>query len=165
MPACIANYMPTDISDHSPIKVELLNAPRRISKPFKYCNIWATHPKFLKVVTTWQNVESGCAMLQVVKKLKSLKRNLKELNKQHFRNILTEAEDDRTKLEQIQKALQANPRDQNVQVQEKEQYQKFKRSSYLAEGFLQQSSKAAWIQLGDDNSKYFFSVIKHRRLK
>ncbi|XP_019263376.1 PREDICTED: uncharacterized protein LOC109241111 [Nicotiana attenuata] len=91
MPAYTANYMPA-------ASVE-------------------THPKFLEVVTTtWQNVETGCAMLQVVKKLKSLKRNLKELNKQYFRNSLTEVEEDRTKLEQIQKALQANSMDQNLQA-------------------------------------------------
>nr|XP_009792506.1 PREDICTED: uncharacterized protein LOC104239547 [Nicotiana sylvestris] len=119
MPAYIANYLPAGISDHSPIKVELLNAPGRISKPFKYCNIWATHPKFLEVVTTtWQNVGSGYAMLQVVKKLKSLKRNLKVLNKQYFRNIITEAEEDRTKLGQIWKALQFTPRDQNLQLKD-----------------------------------------------
>ncbi|KAH0664807.1 hypothetical protein KY285_026013 [Solanum tuberosum] len=35
----------------------------------------------------------------------------------------------------------------------------------LAEVFLQQRSKATWIRLGDDNTRYFYSVIKHRKLK
>lgn len=35
----------------------------------------------------------------------------------------------------------------------------------MAEVFLQQRSKATWIKFGDDNSKYFFSVIKDRRLQ
>ncbi|KAH0686378.1 hypothetical protein KY285_016933 [Solanum tuberosum] len=35
----------------------------------------------------------------------------------------------------------------------------------MAEIFLQQRSKATWIRLGDDNTRYFYSVIKHRKLK
>lgn len=31
--------------------------------------------------------------------------------------------------------------------------------------FLQQKSKATWIRMGDDNTQYFYSVIKHRRLQ
>ncbi|XP_019234916.1 PREDICTED: uncharacterized protein LOC109215329 [Nicotiana attenuata] len=31
--------------------------------------------------------------------------------------------------------------------------------------FLQQRSKATWIKLGDDNNKYFYSIIKHMKLQ
>ncbi|XP_075086066.1 uncharacterized protein LOC142168811 [Nicotiana tabacum] len=44
-------------------------------------------------------------------------------------------------------------------------YQKFRKLSYPVEVYLQQRSKATWIRLGDDNTKYFHSVIKHRKLK
>ncbi|XP_070041537.1 uncharacterized protein [Nicotiana tomentosiformis] len=46
-----------------------------------------------------------------------------------------------------------------------EQYRKFRRTSYLAEMFLQQRSKDTWIKLGDDNNKYFYSIIEHRKLQ
>ncbi|XP_016505767.1 uncharacterized protein LOC107823591 [Nicotiana tabacum] len=52
-----------------------------------------------------------------------------------------------------------------LQQIEKEKHQKLRQSSYLAEVFLQQRSKASWINLGDDNTSYFYSVIKHRILK
>lgn len=35
----------------------------------------------------------------------------------------------------------------------------------MAEIFLQQRSKDSWIILGDDNTRYFYYVIKHRKLK
>jgi len=35
----------------------------------------------------------------------------------------------------------------------------------LAEVFLQQRSKVNWIKLGDDNTRYFYSIIKHKRLQ
>nr|XP_016459542.1 PREDICTED: uncharacterized protein LOC107783090 [Nicotiana tabacum] len=34
-----------------------------------------------------------------------------------------------------------------------------------AKSFLQQRSKATWIRIGDDNSKCFFSIIKHKKLQ
>lgn len=48
---------------------------------------------------------------------------------------------------------------------EKETYQKFRQMSYMAEVFLQQRSKTTWVKLGDDNTSYFYSVIKHKRFQ
>uniref|UniRef100_A0A1S3YZT0 Endonuclease/exonuclease/phosphatase domain-containing protein n=1 Tax=Nicotiana tabacum TaxID=4097 RepID=A0A1S3YZT0_TOBAC len=95
--------------------------------------------QFKEVVTQeWQQKVAGYNMFQVIKKLKILKKALKKLNYQHFRNILTE---------------------------EIAMYQKFRNSSYLAEMFLLQRSKASWIKLGDDNTRFFHSVIRHKRLQ
>jgi len=80
-------------------------------------------------------------MFKVVKKLKCLKKSLKQLNGQHFRNILTEADEDRDRLKQVQKTLQSSPTDLILQQQESELHKKFRRSSYLAEVFLQQGVK------------------------
>ncbi|XP_059306500.1 uncharacterized protein LOC132057941 [Lycium ferocissimum] len=148
------------------MKLALLNASRRQRRSFKYCNVWASHPLFLnKVKEGWDQEIAGCSMFKVVKKLKVLKKNLRDLNGQHFRNILTEADEDRAALNLAQKALQLNPSDLTLQITEREQCQKFRRTSYLAEVYLQQRSKTTWIKLGDDNTRYFFSVIKHRKLQ
>lgn len=48
-------------------------------------------------------------MWQVVKKLKMMKRGLKQLNSQYFRNIVTEADEDRQKLKKAQEKLQGSP--------------------------------------------------------
>ncbi|KAK6779978.1 hypothetical protein RDI58_022162 [Solanum bulbocastanum] len=53
----------------------------------------------------------------------------------------------------------------DYQEDEKKKYQKFRETSYKVEIYLQQSSKATGIKLGDDNTKYFFSVIKYRSLQ
>lgn len=61
--------------------------------------------------------------------------------------------------------MQRDPTNRALQQYELEIYHRFKKSSYLAEIYLQQRSKAVWIKLGDDNTQYFYSVIKHRKLK
>lgn len=67
----------------------------------------------------------GCKTLQVVKKHKILKKKLKELNGQHFKNIITEASEDREALVLAQRFLQANPSDQVLQQDKKLKYQKY----------------------------------------
>ncbi|XP_019232101.1 PREDICTED: uncharacterized protein LOC109212859 [Nicotiana attenuata] len=104
-------------------------------------------------------------MFKVVKRLKLLKKGLKALNTQAFNNIVTETNKDRTNLKKAQEQLQRRPLNMEYQQAEVKAYQKFRKSSYLAEVYLQQRSKATWIRLGDDNTKYFHSVIKHRKLK
>nr|XP_009595375.1 uncharacterized protein LOC104091687 [Nicotiana tomentosiformis] len=105
-------------------------------------------------------VESSCS-----EETKFIEARIEGTQKFHFRDILVEAEDDKIKFEKIQRELQTSPRDQDIQGKEKAQYQKFIRYSYVVESFLQQRSKATWIRIGDDNSKYFFSVIKQKKLK
>ncbi|KAH0747902.1 hypothetical protein KY290_027134 [Solanum tuberosum] len=104
-------------------------------------------------------------MFQVVRKLKLLKKELRHLHSKNFQNILTEANEDRERLKQVQGKLQTNPNNIEYQQLESQAYQKFRTSSYLAELFLQQRSKATWIRLGIDNTKYFYSVIKHMKLQ
>lgn len=53
----------------------------------------------------------------------------------------------------------------DLQQKQREVYQQFRKASFLAEIYLQQKSKATWLRLGDDNTKYSHSVIKHRRMK
>lgn len=94
-----------------------------------------------------------------------LKRELRKLNTQSFRNIVSEANEGRTALQNIQEQLHLDPDNLELQQTEREKYQKLEKSSYLTEIYLQQRSKANWIRLGDENTRYFHPVIKHRKLK
>ncbi|XP_060200824.1 uncharacterized protein LOC132629104 [Lycium barbarum] len=131
MPSCPARCLPEGISNHCPLKVCLTDERARTKKSFKFCNSWGQHPQFIDLVKqSWETPITGCKMFQIMKKLKLLKKELKILNNQHFRDIEVEAKEDRDALTQAQ-----------------------------------QKSKAHWIKLGDDNTRYFYSVIKHKKLK
>lgn len=85
MPAYSVCYMPEGISNHCPMKLQVLGAERMKRPTFKYCNVWSKHPKFLEIVKEGWSVEVvGCKMLQIVRKLKLLKKSLRKLNKQYF---------------------------------------------------------------------------------
>ncbi|XP_060182858.1 uncharacterized protein LOC132612786 [Lycium barbarum] len=166
MPSSRTIFLPEGVSDHCPAKVNLIEGRSRQQRSFLYCNVRGQHPQFLQLVKVgWEIPIQGCKMLQVVKRLKLLKRELKKLNSQNFRNLVQEADTDRADLRLAQSQLQLNPQNQDLQKQERDTYAKFKQSSYLAELYLQQQSKVTWLRLGDDNTRHFHSVIKHRRLK
>ncbi|XP_060210448.1 uncharacterized protein LOC132637368 [Lycium barbarum] len=166
MPSCRAVYLAEGISDHFPARISLRKQATRVKRAFQYCNVWSQHPQFKdKVQTVWNTQIEGCKMWKVVRKLKLLKKSLKELNTQDFRNIVTEAVEDKIALDKAQEKLQADPLNMLLQQEERAQYTKYRHTSYMAEMFLQQQSKATWLKLGDDCTKYFFAVIRHRRLQ
>ncbi|XP_070020895.1 uncharacterized protein [Nicotiana sylvestris] len=68
--------------------------------------------------------------------MKMLKRELRKLNTQSFRNIVSEANEDRTALQNIQEQLHLDPDNLELQQTEKEKYQKLRKSSYLSINLL-----------------------------
>lgn len=81
IPDYIANFLPEGIRYHSPVTpvtIESLHVIARPSRSYKYCNIWASHPSCMeKVEVVLQTPIDGCTMLQIVKKLKLLKKSLR----------------------------------------------------------------------------------------
>ncbi|XP_009595092.1 uncharacterized protein [Nicotiana tomentosiformis] len=157
--------LPEGVSDHCPFVVEMIQTQEKKGKAFRYCNMWSKHPDFLHIVAEgWAMQVEGCKIYQVVKRLKALKQKLRILHKRNFSYVINEANKDREEVYKLQAMLQQTPLDQNLQQQEKYARDKFMESSLMAENFLMQRSKATWIRLRDDNTKYFFSIIKQRRL-
>ncbi|XP_059306468.1 uncharacterized protein LOC132057896 [Lycium ferocissimum] len=165
MPDITAHVLPEGTSDHCPITVQLVQTPMKKKKAFKYCYVWSNHPEFERIIKdVWNEQIEGYLMFQVVKKMKLLKQKLKALHKSNFCNLVEKANQDREDLKKVQTQLQQDPQNVALQEEEKEVGGRFRRSMYLVESLLLQRSKATWIRQADDNAKYFFSVIKKRKL-
>lgn len=69
-----------DFTNHSPAKVSLDHLTQG-RQNFKLFNMWATHDQFLDVVSChWSSDLYGTPMYILCRKLKLLKRHLKDLN-------------------------------------------------------------------------------------
>ncbi|KAK6783897.1 hypothetical protein RDI58_017351 [Solanum bulbocastanum] len=63
MPVFEANFLMVGISDHCPLKIAREGSPNRSKTAFKYCNVWAKHPKFLDINQQgWQVQHEACKM-------------------------------------------------------------------------------------------------------
>jgi len=100
---------PGAFSDHFPASVQLGPWELHGKQNFKFFNMWAAHPRFLDVITRhWTMDIYRSHMYILCKKLKLLKRALKELNNLHFSHISERVARAETKLDNIQLLLQNN---------------------------------------------------------
>lgn len=76
------------LSDHTPMIVSLSTQIHSKCKPFKFLNMWTTHPKFMDMVRSyWHLPVEGTKQFILCMKLKALKQPLKNLNKLEFSHI------------------------------------------------------------------------------
>ncbi|GAV68832.1 Exo_endo_phos domain-containing protein, partial [Cephalotus follicularis] len=82
-----AHFSPLGISDHSRciLPFQWPNFPG--VRPFKYLNVWASHPSFLSVVEeVWSRCVEGSPLEIVGQKLRMLKPALKEIHRSYFKD-------------------------------------------------------------------------------
>ncbi|KAF3612712.1 hypothetical protein FXO38_36663 [Capsicum annuum] len=93
-----------------------------------------------------------CKMFQVVQKLRKLKQALRKINSHNCKNIVEKANEARQILREGQDKLEVDLSNISLQQAKRLKYLTLKKSSYLADVYLQQRSKVNWIKLGDDNT-------------
>ncbi|XP_074299412.1 uncharacterized protein LOC141630503 [Silene latifolia] len=161
-PTGSVTFLPEGLYDHSPCLIELGANIERRKGNFKYFNMWGKHAEFKNIVNdVWRQPISGCCMFQLVKKLKDLKHPLKKLNNGRYGDIENTALVAKIMLESIQNQLHNDPR--NVQLQNEERivadsYKELDDDRLL---FLAQKAKTQWVNFADDNTR---AVVKTGRV-
>ncbi|XP_074577497.1 uncharacterized protein LOC141833890 [Curcuma longa] len=85
-----AEFHPPGVySDHAICTVSILDAGRRKPKPFKFFNMWTTHPNFTQTVQDfWEHaetgIETGTAQYRLRQKLRQLKHPLRTAKSSGF---------------------------------------------------------------------------------
>ncbi|XP_074301589.1 uncharacterized protein LOC141632990 [Silene latifolia] len=111
-PDYFAHFAPEGSFDHCPCVIygEVDILPRR--KPFKFFNMWSRVPDFQDIVKHgWTISIQGSPMFRVVKKLKLLTPDLKNLNRSLFSDVERNAEIAYSILLDCQRKLQTSPND------------------------------------------------------
>ncbi|CAI9117458.1 OLC1v1018856C1 [Oldenlandia corymbosa var. corymbosa] len=102
---------------------------------------------------------------QLYMKLQRMKPCLKKLNKDHFADIVIQAEKDQLELQHVQEVLATNPSDLTVQEQERKAYAQFLRSSEASLSFVKQKAKEERLLNSDENFSFFHSKLKARTMR
>ncbi|XP_050207366.1 uncharacterized protein LOC126656792 [Mercurialis annua] len=154
------------VSDHSPLIVTINKTVNKGAKPFKFFNMWMDNEKFIDILKeVWGVDVTGCAMFNLVQKLKNLKVRLKDLNQNQFSGISLKVKESRKLLEELQNNLQKDPLNEDLLMEERAVSIHYKNCLNAEEKFLKQKSRISWLKLGDSNNKFFHNSVKVRRCR
>ncbi|KAJ6907745.1 hypothetical protein NC651_018242 [Populus alba x Populus x berolinensis] len=108
---------PGAFSDHSPTTISFHPHQPMGKKCFKFFNMWSNHSCFLDLVReAWQLVTHGSPMFTLCKRLKHLKRPLRDLNKFHFSHISERVARAEVALDEHQSLLSSDMDNSNLQA-------------------------------------------------
>ncbi|XP_073129134.1 uncharacterized protein [Henckelia pumila] len=149
---------PGCFSDHTCCVVSIFRDNTRRATPFKFFNMWASHPNFLQLVrSNWWFNGGGTAQFLLKKKLHGMKRVLKQLNEYHFSHISSRAKRASEELAEAQSiALNNGVVDSSIVALRRN-------ADFLLEAerlFLSQKAKCEYLKHSDRCSKFFHGMIK-----
>ena len=157
---------PGVFSNHSPASVQLDPQQPRGNRNFKFFNMWADHPHFLEVISQgWNTQVNGSCMYSLYRKLKCLKRPLKELNKLHFSHISERVARAEADLATHQSLLHHDRDNTQLLSQERNLRSSLLNLKYTEQMFFGQKLKSYFLKEADKGSRFFHSLMsqKHQR--
>ncbi|CAN0924498.1 hypothetical protein LINGRAHAP2_LOCUS34221 [Linum grandiflorum] len=162
-PRSTVRVLPCQNSDHCALLVQTDAGNPSYPKPFKYFNIWADHPSFLRIVQdSWRLRVQGTPLYCLTRKLKVLKGKLRELNRSEFSDIQLRVCSVRKELEVCQLSVFTSPTVEAL-ARLKTCTARLEGLERIEEGILRQKARVPWIQLGDRNTKFFSNYVRARQ--
>jgi hypothetical protein len=157
---------PGFISDHAASLTTIAENPSRGKKIFKFMNIWADHEEFNEtVLNNWHTNHRGCEMFKLCKKLKSLKKPLKNLNYLHFSHIKERVVRAEEELLKLQRCLHDNPEDANLVQYVSSCKAATTKIKEAEQSFYLQKAKVRHVFNTDKGTKYFHALMRRRTIR
>lgn len=102
---CQAEFLPYGISDHSPVLITYSDGYERYRKSFRFMNYLASKKEFITVLRDkWFEPFHGCAMYVLVKRMKFMKKHLRDLNRANG-DVFDKVKNLKIELDRVQCAL------------------------------------------------------------
>ena len=106
--------MAEGISDHTSLILSLPLCPQPPAS-FKYCDIWSKDPYFQTIVASvLSHQQKGSSIQQLIHVHRQLRKPLKQLNSNRYKDIYTQLETSKAQLEDTQNRLHQSPIDQQM---------------------------------------------------
>ncbi|KAG7547383.1 F-box domain [Arabidopsis suecica] len=162
-PASLGFFGEPDFSDHSSCSITLNPFVQRQRKAFRFQNFLLQNPNFVPLVAYhWFSFNLvGSAMLRFSKKLKILKRYIREFSKDNYSNLEKRVKEAHLVVLRLQQQLLSNPTPA-LALLEMKANEKWQVLLQAEESFLCQRSRITWLREGDLNTAYFHRITSAR---
>ncbi|XP_062114807.1 uncharacterized protein LOC133827202 [Humulus lupulus] len=149
--------------DHSPAMLSVYPEVQLGKKPFRFFRMWQNLDGFQQCLNSWKIPILGTPMYQLVSKLKRLKCELKELNKNGVGDIQAADRQANEAMMHWQQMLQSQPLNEEFIAKEQETRCKYQEVHKAYISFLHQKAKVQWLKEGDDNTAVLHASIRARK--
>lgn len=163
-PLSSATCVPHNISDHTPLVVDLANSQPSKGRTFKFFNHWTEYPEFLPLVERiWATPMFGSPMFKVANKLKLLKGELRTLQAVKKEQQVKRSKELETLLLNLQTKIDTEGlREEHTFAELNALKVEALVLANLEEAEAKQKSRINWLKLGDKNTAFFHKKINQR---
>ncbi|GAA0170667.1 hypothetical protein LIER_40997 [Lithospermum erythrorhizon] len=166
MHGCEVTIPAASISDHCPIDVCLQNDLKTEPKPFRFFSFWTKHESYNRIIKeAWEEEVEGNGFQVLQTKLKSVKDNLKVLNKEAYSNISCRVVEGSNELEIVHARFYGGDLDPNLLVHMKELEGSCMKLMEAEKSFYRDKSRATWLEEVDANTSFFHLRLKVEQVK
>jgi len=162
----LAMILPFGGLDHWPIQIEASFIGTLRNRPFRFENIWLTHPDFISNIEKWwiEDMQvQGTKMFLLLQRLKHIKLRLKDWKKNEFGNIFEAKKVVERKLQEINQILITDGFNEERKEQADYHQQEWEGLCKQEEIFWKHKSRVRWLKEGERNIRFFHkSTMDHQ---
>ncbi|XP_026410486.1 uncharacterized protein LOC113305686 [Papaver somniferum] len=151
-------------SDHEPLFGSTVNICKPTNSPFRYQNIWTSHPGFLDVIKdAWNESISGNQAFSFMNKLKRVKQILKKWNWEDFGDLRIKMKTNEDEVLAATLFSDADP--ENTELLNNLDTTRGKQEivSKQYNDLMRDKARINWVKKGGTNTDFFHASIKIRQ--
>ncbi|KAM1304224.1 hypothetical protein ACFX2F_021920 [Malus domestica] len=158
--------LPRISSDHCPLLVSFSKLTITPKAPFRFHSMWLDHQDFFPLVEdVWKSSNFyGCPMYVLGAKLRVLKSRIKVWNKSVFGDVNMNVDKAFDALDEIQKEISSLGPSEERFTKEDNASLCVQNALIAQEKFYRDKSRIKWLSEGDNNTSFFHSMVKIRKL-